>query len=783
MCAAVAFAGASWAEAPANYYRDCENKSGKTLLESLHNAIRNPEVVGYKGLWTLYMTSDVDENGKIWDMYSTKRWTPGAEQCGNYTSVGDCYNREHSMPKSWFNDALPMYADAFHIYPTDGKVNGQRSNYPYGECEGGTTLGTNAGVQALGRLGKSTFPGYAGTVFEPVDDYKGDFARSYFYMAACYYDRISSWDSEMLGGTNFPAFTGWALDLLLKWHAQDPVSDKERNRNDVVYANQGNRNPFIDYPSLVDHIWGTSDSEPWHSGDTPAPEINRPSAAEAIDLGYAAAGAPVTIDIALLTSNAVETVNISATAPFAVAPASVPAETANAGTILKLSFAPAAPGSYTGELTVSTGRTTGVYTLKGTAVDGIPFRPATNITAESFVLNWLYVGMDLDGKYNISIRDAQGTLPGYPASVDAKAGSYTVNGLEPATEYTCTIEGDGIAGTTTITTASTLPFIDFLFDGDLFFRAQSGIPSAPAEIILATENIDSDITLSVNAPFELSADSEEWVTTLTMSPDENRFFLRLYASEAGEYETSLSATDGSCVFAATVRGKVTEGVFLEDFEAVPDNDNGYVDIYNGTACQWLVPQGGFWKSDPVCEGERSLRFSKKSEGFVAMNSDRAEGIGTVSFMAAKWNNSSDAEAIVLVETSTDGGTTWHEAGRVTVSEPQFSRFSVAANVEGNARMRLRQISGARWLVDNIGITDAATGVASPGADRHQWNAFCTGGSLIVDTRADMDAAIYCTDGRTIFAGTLTEGRHTFDACPGQIYIVAAGGFSRTVLIR
>ena len=77
-----------------------------------------------------------------------------------------------------------MYSEAFHIYPTDGKVNGQRSNFPYGECAKGTTLPSNGSVKALGRLGDCTFHGYSGTVFEPDDQYKGDFARSYFYMAA-----------------------------------------------------------------------------------------------------------------------------------------------------------------------------------------------------------------------------------------------------------------------------------------------------------------------------------------------------------------------------------------------------------------------------------------------------------------------------------------------------------------------------------------------------------------------------------------------------------------------
>ena len=116
--------------------------------------------VGYKGLWDVYGSSDIDENGKIWDMYSTKRWTFRKEQCGSgYTKVGDCYNREHSLPKSWFNDASPMYSDAFHIYPTDGKVNGQRSNHPYGECANGSSVAAANGVKPLGKLGASTFPG------------------------------------------------------------------------------------------------------------------------------------------------------------------------------------------------------------------------------------------------------------------------------------------------------------------------------------------------------------------------------------------------------------------------------------------------------------------------------------------------------------------------------------------------------------------------------------------------------------------------------------------------
>ena len=262
------------AEAPKGYYNSCENLGGRNLLSELQDVIDNHHNVGYDGLWDVYADSDVRDNGTIWDMYSTKQWVFGKSKCGNYKSVGDCYNREHSMPKSWFSEGSPMKSDAFHVYPTDGKVNGQRSNYPYGECEGGKNLGTYNGVTALGRLGRSTFEGYSGTVFEPIDEYKGDFARTYFYMAARYNDKISSWKSDMLAHNSYPAFSSWAVKLLLKWHRQDPVSEKERDRNDAVYKHQKNRNPFIDHPEMAEYIWGDKSDQRWSSTSSNLPELN-----------------------------------------------------------------------------------------------------------------------------------------------------------------------------------------------------------------------------------------------------------------------------------------------------------------------------------------------------------------------------------------------------------------------------------------------------------------------------------------------------------------------------
>lgn len=125
--------GAS-AAIPQGYYDSCEGKTGRQLLKALEGVISKHTNVGYDGLWTVYYDSDLREDGSIWDMYSTKDWTSSWEKYKNknYKTVGDGLNREHSFPKSWFNNASPMNSDAFHIYPTDGYVNNQRSNFPYG---------------------------------------------------------------------------------------------------------------------------------------------------------------------------------------------------------------------------------------------------------------------------------------------------------------------------------------------------------------------------------------------------------------------------------------------------------------------------------------------------------------------------------------------------------------------------------------------------------------------------------------------------------------------------
>jgi endonuclease I len=245
-----------FAQIPANYYSAAQNKKGYALRYALFNIVKPHTTLTYDFLWDAYENTDLKPNGKIWDMYSDKpgqnppyEFTYGSDQCGSYSVEGDCYNREHSIPKSWFNDLSPMVSDLMHIVPTDGKVNGQRSNYPFGDVASASWTSQNGS-----KLGTSAVSGYTGTVFEPIDEYKGDFARIYFYMTVCYMDKN-------LGATTTSMFTNsnlkpWALNMLIQWSIQDPVSPKEIARNNAVYQIQGNRNPFVDYPELVGKIYG-----------------------------------------------------------------------------------------------------------------------------------------------------------------------------------------------------------------------------------------------------------------------------------------------------------------------------------------------------------------------------------------------------------------------------------------------------------------------------------------------------------------------------------------------
>ncbi|MDV7698925.1 endonuclease [Chryseobacterium soli] len=259
----IAFFNAS-AQAPANYYSTAAGLTGPDLKTELSAIITNGhQAKTYDQLWTGYATTDRDydyeNDGTILDIYSEKpngpdpyNFTLGTNQCGQYSGEGGCYNREHIVPQSLFNEALPMKSDINFIRATDGKVNGMRSNYPFGKVSVPTFTSLNSS-----KLGPSASPGYSGIVFEPNDGFKGDVARMIFYFVTRYQSNLSGFSSgNMLGSTAFPGLQPWELNQLLEWNTLDPVSPAEIRRNNASFAYQGNRNPFIDNPSYANLIWG-----------------------------------------------------------------------------------------------------------------------------------------------------------------------------------------------------------------------------------------------------------------------------------------------------------------------------------------------------------------------------------------------------------------------------------------------------------------------------------------------------------------------------------------------
>lgn len=267
------FAVSIFAAIPAGYYNSTEGKKDAALKTELHNIIcqDTTHYLSYgsgKGkTWEGFYSTDRDiTNNEVIDMYSANvRYFPDPNP--NFAAFGSTIQIEHSLPKSWWKCDIDHpdcpAKDLNQLYPADGSINASKNDDPLGVVTGTPTK--DNGVSKIGP--GSSYTGYIGPVFEPADQYKGDFARSYFYMATAYEHYAVKWDTSkpenMLDNNTYPVFKPGAIELLLQWHRQDPVSEKERTRVEKVFAIQHNRNPFIDYPELIEYIWGNHKGEPW----------------------------------------------------------------------------------------------------------------------------------------------------------------------------------------------------------------------------------------------------------------------------------------------------------------------------------------------------------------------------------------------------------------------------------------------------------------------------------------------------------------------------------------
>ena len=416
----------------ATYYANIDGKatdSNDNLRKTLCTIISNGyTTIGYSSLPnSVYAASSNPSdfyNGSgssktMEDIYSSYPYN-SSQDGSSATTCGTGWNKEHTVPQSWFGKASPMVSDAHHVFPTDIRMNSCRSNYPYGE----NNASKYCSSYGYGHLGTSTFSGYTGQVFDPGSKedcggncYRGDLARVYFYMATRY--RTTNFTNGT-GGTSFTYTNGVAdltdymKNLMLKWHREDPVSEKELKRNNAIYAHQKNRNPFVDYPCLVEYIWGDKKGETvslsslisGYTGvgtDCCSSEPTLTVSSSSVTISPIATSSSTTqtftVTGANLTGSISITKNSGSSSYITVSPTSITSGY-NGTNIIAITYnAPASAGTHTATLTISSTGATPV---------------TVNITAScaaSYTATWMADGSQVGTSYA-----ASGASPDVPAS-------------------------------------------------------------------------------------------------------------------------------------------------------------------------------------------------------------------------------------------------------------------------------------------------------------------------------------------------------------------------------
>ena len=514
----------TFAQAPTGYYKNAEGKNTSSLRTTLQTIITNGATdVGYAGLWTAYAKTDETSDGKIWDMYSNCTFAYQAKQCGTYTVECDCYNREHTSPQSWFNEAAPMVSDLFNVYPTDGKVNGMRSNYPYGEVGTATYTSGNGS-----KLGTSGFSGYTGTVFEPINEYKGDFARTYFYMATRYAGLCESWTSgaDVVYSSANLGLTTYAMNLFLKWSREDPISAKEINRNNAVYGIQNNRNPFIDNPGLEEYIWGNKTSEVFSaSGTVTTPYLSTPSNGAGLQFGNVVYQqtdtATITIKGANLTGDLSLALSGTNAGYFSLPATTISSAQAQNGYTLTVSYVPQAIGTHTATLTISGGGITATtVTLNATGKDTFSALAAGNITSTGFTANWnTSVGATGYALNVFSMSGSAGNAPKTLLEEDFATTTLPSTWSKAGYADVTTLASNARLGSGTQSGQITSPAIDLSTPTTLLVRAKQYGSDAGAKLTATVDDVSLAVwtTAATNQDFTIDIPAKTSTSKIALS--------------------------------------------------------------------------------------------------------------------------------------------------------------------------------------------------------------------------------------------------------------------------
>jgi hypothetical protein len=473
---------------------------------------------------------------------------------------------------------------------------------------------------------------------------------------------------------------------------------------------------------------------------------------------------------------------------FSASPATIKAASANtdAGTDLVITYTATEEGMNGAIFKVSNDDVSSEFEIMATAKSGLPASDATNVFDDSFTANWTYIGdTDSNGYYTLDVRDANGSIDGYPRKVEALRGYYVVDGLDASTVYTYTVSSETLTSETiSVTTLAPIPAISFLYDGDLFIESKTGEPSEPIELLVDMENVNSDVTLSVNEPFQLSTDKTEWSDSVVLSPEEDRVYVRLFSNTNGSFMTVLTAYCGDYTNdEVVIEGKSSKevGLFVEDFEAEGLAQYSAFD-YAGDAAAWSFCNAGFWPTqDKSYSGAQAVRLKYVAEKtYMTMNENKEYGAGTVELYARRYGT--DANATIELYYSTDNGQNWTSAGQASVTGTSYEKYTFTVNQVGDVRIKVAMKGGKRMMIDYLTISDYNETSSANHEYYHTWDAFSNAGQLVIEMGQADNVAVYGVDGITYYDGNLAAGTTKMSLAKG-LYIVSVGDFTRRVLVK
>ena len=745
-----------FATAQEQYYRKAEGLRGTELKEALHNLIQPTFVLDYGGgvgkTWSGFWQTDQMENMQVRDRYSNtvRYFNPDMSAVSNM-------NIEHIWANSWWGHVKNnAYQDLFNLYPADATANGRKSNNPIGIVDG--TVSYTNGVT---KVGKST--SYRAdsliTVWEPADQWKGDFARTYFYMATCYSHMTSLWTTTeglLTVDPNSPLLMRpWVYNLMLEWAEADPLDEIEQERCDAICEIQGNRNPFVDYPELCYYIWGDKADEQFYCTEEHGAEIFVPAASEEIDFGLHPLSRPFSAKVQVRGRGLDEGAQLAVDDErFALSQFVLSSDEINQGTNITVSVSPTEEGNYTAMLTLEGSGYVQQSPLTVSFVDGIPAYPATDIvcavSSRRFNANWMNYEPDATYTLNVYTKDANGQPQPFGTYTTTDT-TYQVKNVQPNTTYYYKVsiveDGEELVGSNEVTVEmpEVAPVFSVSLD-NIAFTATPGNPSAPTQVSVTAMAVPKYVTeVITSAPFELSSDGEAWSQQLTLTGTSPSFFVRFAgAFEEGDYEGEvIVSTEGldDRVISVSCNVDATKS-FFEDFETGSKGAYAVGEV-TCSAASWEMSNALIAADDNALDKKcvRMKGYVKSGStittpAHIMMTTDKVNGCDSLWFCAGSYGN--DTGVKMTVSYSVNGGQTWTKVVS-SLSVGTMQRYGFKINRDGNIRLKFESenTGNKRVNIDNVQMSD--------------WED-PTGIETIQNSRFKIQNDIYDLSGRKVMSG-------------------------------